>query len=122
MARSLDVAHPVLSISRHSSDKIRHRMPYGRNGLVFEERGDSSLLVSSGFSSEGIARDEAGGSGVELGVEDVYPAAKPVAKKPAKVQIVAHGPQSAASNDADAPKQNTHRVALKTNVVSAAVA
>jgi hypothetical protein len=55
------------------------------------------------------------------GVEDVYPAAKPVAKKPAKVQIAAHGQQAVISNDADAPKQNARRVARKTTVVSAPV-
>jgi hypothetical protein len=65
---------------------------------------------------------ELGGSGVEMGVEDVYPAAKRIAKKPAKVQIAAHGQQSVASNDADARKQNARRVARKTNTVSAAVA
>jgi hypothetical protein len=55
------------------------------------------------------------------GVEDVYPAAKPVAKKPAKVQIAAHGQQSVASNDADSRKQIVHRAARKTTVVSAPV-
>jgi len=55
------------------------------------------------------------------GVEDVYPTAKPVAKKPAKVQVVAHANQSAASKDADTRKQNAHRVARKTNVASAPV-
>jgi hypothetical protein len=55
------------------------------------------------------------------GVEDVYPTAKPVAKKPAKVQVVAHANQGAASNDAYARKQNAHRVARKPNVASAPV-
>ena len=55
------------------------------------------------------------------GVEDVYPVAKPVAKKPAKVQIAAHGQQTVASNDADSRKQNAHRVARKTTVASAPV-
>jgi hypothetical protein len=96
-------------------------MPHRRNGFVFEERGDSSLLVRSGFSDEGIAKGEVGASGVELGVEDVYPAAKPVAKKTAKVQIAAHGQQSVASNDADSRKQIVHRVARKTTVVSTPV-
>lgn len=53
------------------------------------------------------------------GVEDVYPVAKPVAKKTAKVQVVSHASQGVASNDTDARKQNAHRVARKTNVVSA---
>jgi hypothetical protein len=55
------------------------------------------------------------------GVEDAYPAAKPVAKKPAKVQIAAHADQSVTSNDANARKQNAHRVARKTNAVSTPV-
>jgi hypothetical protein len=57
----------------------------------------------------------------DTGVEDVYPVAKPLAKKPAKVQVVARANQGAASNDAYARKQNTHRVARKPNVVSAPV-
>ena len=55
----------------------------------------------------------------DTGVEDVYPAAKPLTKKPAKVQIAAHPHQGVANNDADARKQNAHRVARKPNVVSA---
>src|SRR5271156_4418089 len=55
------------------------------------------------------------------GVEDVCPAAKPVAKKPAKVQVAAHGQQTVASHDSDARKQNVHHVARKTNVISAPV-
>ena len=55
------------------------------------------------------------------GVEDAYPAAKPLAKKPAKVQVAAHADQSTTNNDANARKQNAHRVARKTNVVSAPV-
>ncbi len=53
------------------------------------------------------------------GVEDVYPVAKPVAKKTARVQVVSHAQQGVAGNNADARKQNAHRVARKTNVVSA---
>ena len=53
------------------------------------------------------------------GVEDVYPVAKPVVKKPVKVQVVSHASEGVASNDADARKQNAHHVARKTNVVSA---
>jgi hypothetical protein len=53
------------------------------------------------------------------GVEDVYPVAKPVAKKPAKVQVAAHSNQSVANNETDVRKQNARRVARKTNVVSA---
>jgi hypothetical protein len=56
----------------------------------------------------------------DTGVEDVYPAAKPLAKKPAKVQVVAHH-QGMANNDTDARKQNAHRVARKPDVVSAPV-
>ena len=55
----------------------------------------------------------------DTGVEDVYPAAKPLAKKPAKVQIAARAEQSIVGNNANAPKQNAHRVARKTNVVIA---
>jgi hypothetical protein len=59
------------------------------------------------------------------GVEDAFPAAKPVAKKPTKVQVAAHANRGVtggvAENEADAQKQNGHRVARKTNVVSAPV-
>ena len=59
------------------------------------------------------------------GVEDAYPAAKPVAKKAVKVQVAAHAgqgvPVGVADNDANARKQNAHRVARKTNAVSAPV-
>jgi len=55
------------------------------------------------------------------GVEDAYPTAKPVAKKPAKVQVAAHTDQSVTSNDANTRKQNAHRVARKTNAVSTPV-
>jgi len=57
----------------------------------------------------------------DTGVEDVYPATKPLAKKPAKVLVVAHPHQGTANNDTDARKQNAHRVARKPNVVSAPV-
>lgn len=57
----------------------------------------------------------------DTGVEDVYPAAKPLAKKPPKVQVVAHAYQGVSNNDADARKQNAHRVARKPNLVSAPV-
>lgn len=53
------------------------------------------------------------------GVEDVYPAAKPVAKKPAKAQIAARTDQGVVNKVADNRKQNAHRVARKTNEVSA---
>jgi hypothetical protein len=55
------------------------------------------------------------------GVEDAFPAAKPVAKKPAKVQVAAHVNKGVDDNEANARKQNAHRVARKTNVVSAPV-
>jgi len=59
------------------------------------------------------------------GVEDAFPAAKPVAKKPAKVQVAAHAGQGVAGgvadNDANARKQNAHRMARKTNAASAPV-
>jgi hypothetical protein len=57
----------------------------------------------------------------DTGVEDVYPVAKPVAKKTVKVQVVSRAQQGVASNDADARKQNARRVARKTNVVTAPV-
>jgi hypothetical protein len=57
----------------------------------------------------------------DTGVEDVYPAAKPPAKKAAKLQIAAHPNQGVGSNDAYARKQNAHRVARKPIVVSAPV-
>jgi hypothetical protein len=37
------------------------------------------------------------------------------------VQVAAHADQSTTNNDANARKQNAHRVARKTNVVSAPV-
>ena len=52
----------------------------------------------------------------ESGVEDVYPVAKPVAKKTLKVQVAAHGNQGMASNDATARKQNAHRTVRKVDV------
>jgi hypothetical protein len=55
------------------------------------------------------------------GVEDTYPAAKPVAKKTERVQVVSHAQPGVANNEADARKQHAHRVARKTNVVSAPV-
>jgi hypothetical protein len=55
----------------------------------------------------------------DTGVEDVYPVAKPVAKKPAKVQVAGHSNQSVANNETYVRKQNGHRVARKTTVVSA---
>jgi hypothetical protein len=55
----------------------------------------------------------------DTGVEDAYPAPKALAKKPVKVQIVARADQGAANNDANARKQNAHRVARKPNVASA---
>ena len=59
------------------------------------------------------------------GVEDAYPAGKPVAKKAVKVQVAAHAGQGMTGGVADnamiARKQNPHRVARKTNVISAPV-
>src|SRR5271168_3855449 len=55
------------------------------------------------------------------GVEDVYPTAKPVAKNAAKVQVVSHGQLGVANYGTDARKQKAHRVARKTNVLSAPV-
>jgi len=54
----------------------------------------------------------------DTGVEDAYPVAKPLAKKPVKVQVAAHAEQSVTSNDANARKQNANR---KPSVVSAPV-
>jgi hypothetical protein len=55
----------------------------------------------------------------DTGVEDVYPVAKPVAKRPAKVQVAAHSNQSVANNGTDVRKQNAHHVVRKTTVASA---
>ena len=57
----------------------------------------------------------------DTGVEDACPVAKPLAKKPARVQVAAHVDQSVTSNDANARKQNVHRAVRKPNVVSAPV-
>src|SRR5271156_1005070 len=54
----------------------------------------------------------------ESGVEDVYPVAKPVAKKAVKVQTVAHADQGATGNKVDVRKQNGQRVARKTVVTT----
>jgi len=54
----------------------------------------------------------------DTGVEDVYPVAKPLAKKPARVQVAAHAVQSVASNDSNERKQNAHRVARKVKVTA----
>jgi hypothetical protein len=55
----------------------------------------------------------------DTGVEDVYPAKKLPAKKPAKVYIATHSTQAEPSNQAIDRKQNAHRAARKRNVVSA---
>ncbi len=55
----------------------------------------------------------------DTGVEDVYPAKKLLAKKPAKGYIATHSIQAKPSNQAIGRKQNTHRAARKRNVVSA---
>jgi len=55
----------------------------------------------------------------DTGVEDVYPAKKLLAKKPAKVYIATHSIQAKPCNQAIDRKQNTHRAARKRNVVSA---
>jgi hypothetical protein len=54
----------------------------------------------------------------DTGVEDAYPVAKPLAKKPARVQVAAHAVQSVASNDSNERKQNAHRVARKVKVTA----
>ena len=55
----------------------------------------------------------------DTGVEDVYPANKLLAKKPAKGYIATHSIQAKPSSQAIDRKQNTHRAARKRNVVSA---
>ena len=55
----------------------------------------------------------------ESGVEDVYPVAKPVAKKTVRVQVAAHSGQGVTNNDTVARKQNAHRAARKVNVATA---
>jgi hypothetical protein len=57
----------------------------------------------------------------DTGVEDAYRVAKPLAKKPVKVQVAAHVDQSVTSNDANARKQNANRAVRKPSVVSAPV-
>jgi len=54
----------------------------------------------------------------DAGVEDVY-AAKPLAKKAAKVHIATQSAQAVPSNQPIGRKQNTHRPARKRNVVFA---
>lgn len=54
----------------------------------------------------------------DSGVEDMYPAAKPVAKKPVKTLASAQSNSIVASNQTDARKQNAHRVARKTTVAA----
>jgi hypothetical protein len=56
----------------------------------------------------------------DTGVEDAYPAPKPLARKPAKVQIAVRADQGSANNEANARKRNAHRVARKPNVEPAA--
>jgi hypothetical protein len=56
----------------------------------------------------------------DAGVEDVYPAKQPLAKKPARMQVATHSIQAGPSNQEIGRKQNTHRAARKRNVVSAA--
>jgi hypothetical protein len=52
------------------------------------------------------------------GVEDVYPAQKPLPKKAAKVQTSAHA-NSILSDQANAEKRKTRRAVRKQNIVSA---
>ena len=52
----------------------------------------------------------------DTGVEDVYPAAKPVAKKTVKVQVAAHTEQGVTTHETSARKQNAHRAVRKVNV------
>jgi hypothetical protein len=52
----------------------------------------------------------------DTGVEDYYPAKKPLPKNPAKVQIATN---AMSSNQGIARKQKVHRVARKQNVVHA---
>jgi hypothetical protein len=54
----------------------------------------------------------------DTGVEDAYPAKKPLPKKTTKVQI-ATNPMPIASNEAIARKQKAHQPTRKQNVVSA---
>jgi|SRR5208282_582655 len=54
----------------------------------------------------------------DSGVEDVYPAAKPVAKKPVKTLVAGQPNSTVASNQMDARKLNAHRVARKTTVAA----
>ena len=55
----------------------------------------------------------------DKGVEDVYPAKRPLTKKPVKVQNASRSIQAGPSNQAIGRKQNAHRAARKRNVPSA---
>lgn len=54
----------------------------------------------------------------DTGVEDIYPTAKPAAKKVAKVQMAAHAGQGMTGSDANARKQNAHHAVRKVNVAA----
>jgi hypothetical protein len=55
----------------------------------------------------------------DKGVEDVYPAKKPVAMKIARVQSATPSTQAGHSNQTIGRKQNAHRAARRRDVVSA---
>jgi hypothetical protein len=55
----------------------------------------------------------------DKGVEDVYPAKKPVAMKTARVQSATPSTQAGHSNQTIGRKQNAHRAARRRDVVSA---
>ena len=85
--------------------------------LVMGTLGVAAMLL--GWTPSCKAQEVSPAIFTNTGVEDVYPVAKPVAKKTVKVQVVSHVQQGAASIDADARKQSVRRVARKTFVASA---
>ncbi len=92
------------------------------NGLLGRTVWIGTLGVAAmlmGWTPSCKAQEVSPANFTDTGVEDTYPAPKAIAKKPAKVQIVAHADAGAANNDANARKQNAHRVARKQNVASA---
>jgi len=54
----------------------------------------------------------------DSGVEDVYPAAKPVAKKPVKTLVSVQSNSTVSGDPMNARKQNARRVARKTTVAA----
>jgi hypothetical protein len=96
-----------------TTNYFKHLLP---KTILLGSMGLALMLLGGTPSSK--AQEVSPAHFTDTGVEDNYPAKKPLPKKTAKVRI-ATNPNSISSNEAIAPKQKAHRVARKQNVVSA---